>query len=903
MCDLYPLTGGPSRAEHAVACYDLPILTAPASYPMRLAPLSLLFCLSLLAPALSQGGELEAYARAGQTWPAAPSDAGPAPDAADLDDVASLLRADKLTAARQAALALAHRSEGRAAAAAWMVVGMVHRHEGHQNLAAEAFAEVRGLQGPLAAWGAYYEAEADLARGLPERAAEGCRRYLRTWPGAPHVEDCLRVSALANAQLGDVETAMKAAESWRARVPHASIVEPVQLALAEWESEHAPDRAIRRLQPLTATFVAPMTAVHAEAVLGRMRAAGHDQAIVHKTPAAMMARATSLRQSGRLDGAWDLFKAMKARALEVPELLAWTQREHTTFAWRTRQWDELQQVYQERYADRPRGDTAWSGFRAASRGGHTEEAVAWYRLGRSKHPTDRAWRSNVQTRGSAMLLAGEFDLARDAFDERASLSGWSGRFYAYFAAFSALRGGHIDDAVRRFSNLIDRNCEVELQSRYWRAVALEESAPDRAAADRKWVLERGHDTWYGLLLRNAGRDRSHDGTWPFRSPPLLVRAATALTAGPPRPGPVSSPVERPASPGFATFRWPEASPAGDSTTRAGAGLGVTLEGAASASLTPEAATEQEEAPAPQDLQAEPDEGSEDQAAPVHPYNPELAQTASAAFMERWSGRWPELAAIHDLSLAGLDDLSGPAFVEWYSTYRDAKRRRDRSARTLSSSTTGTTWRDLFLFTRDHYDTARILNRVWTRLPMPHQQDVHELALPLANRRTVWREARAHNIDPYMVLALMRAESTYNVRAVSPVGARGPMQIMPRTGALLAWIEGNPAFTAGDLHDPDTAIRYGVKYLALLQERFGGAFPLVLAAYNGGPHNVSAWLNGTGMDVPIDMFVESIPFTESRRYVRKVVGYYADYVSLYEGHDASIWLPNTPLADDRTVVDF
>ena len=153
------------------------------------------------------------------------------------------------------------------------------------------------------------------------------------------------------------------------------------------------------------------------------------------------------------------------------------------------------------------------------------------------------------------------------------------------------------------------------------------------------------------------------------------------------------------------------------------------------------------------------------------------------------------------------------------------------------------------------------------------------------------------------MGLMRQESTYNSTAVSRVGASGAMQIMPTTGHLLADLAQDTDFTAGDLEDPQLAIGYGIGYLGLLMERFDGAFPLAVASYNGGPHNVSSWLAGTGHDMPMDAFVEHIPFRETRDYVKKVSQGYRSYVTLYGPDGAAVVLPTTPRGDHSEVVDF
>ncbi len=103
-------------------------------------------------------------------------------------------------------------------------------------------------------------------------------------------------------------------------------------------------------------------------------------------------------------------------------------------------------------------------------------------------------------------------------------------------------------------------------------------------------------------------------------------------------------------------------------------------------------------------------------------------------------------------------------------------------------------------------------------------------------RTIVREARRHDIDPGLVLAVIHVESRYNAFAVSPVGAMGLMQIMPRTGVELAARAGIPWRGPQTLFDPILNVRMGVAYLRELANRFG-SIELALAAYNWGPGHI------------------------------------------------------------------
>ncbi len=146
-------------------------------------------------------------------------------------------------------------------------------------------------------------------------------------------------------------------------------------------------------------------------------------------------------------------------------------------------------------------------------------------------------------------------------------------------------------------------------------------------------------------------------------------------------------------------------------------------------------------------------------------------------------------------------------------------------------------------------------------------------------REVAAAARKHHVDPDLLFAVMRVESVYQSRIISYAGAVGLMQIMPRTGRLIADRLGQHGRTTTDLLNPEINVEYAAWYLRSLLDRMDGHLPLAIASYNGGPHNVRKWLRSNGQQMPLDAFLERIPFTQTKRYVRRVLGYYVEYKAL------------------------
>lgn len=152
--------------------------------------------------------------------------------------------------------------------------------------------------------------------------------------------------------------------------------------------------------------------------------------------------------------------------------------------------------------------------------------------------------------------------------------------------------------------------------------------------------------------------------------------------------------------------------------------------------------------------------------------------------------------------------------------------------------------------------------------------------PQPHRNIVFSAAYEFNVDPYLVFAIIRAESKYQNAARSPAGALGLMQIMPETGKWIAKQQGVENFSPDSLHNPQINIRYGCWYLADLSKEFDGRIPLVVAAYNAGRGTLKEWLvNGQWDGSPET--IDKIPFEETRIYVKNVLQNYEAYQAIYK----------------------
>jgi soluble lytic murein transglycosylase-like protein len=182
---------------------------------------------------------------------------------------------------------------------------------------------------------------------------------------------------------------------------------------------------------------------------------------------------------------------------------------------------------------------------------------------------------------------------------------------------------------------------------------------------------------------------------------------------------------------------------------------------------------------------------------------------------------------------------------------------------------------------DYRRAAAILKRRYPELGTPEEGGVPAEArmafYPLAHADRIGGAARAAGLPASLLFGLIRQESVFTDDARSRSGALGLMQVMPSTGRNLFRKEsgnGRP-----DLNDPDANLRLGARYLKQLIDTFSGDVAAALAAYNAGPGRVRAWKKASNL-APEDEFLESIPFGETRSYVKRVLFFQSSYASLY-----------------------
>jgi len=155
------------------------------------------------------------------------------------------------------------------------------------------------------------------------------------------------------------------------------------------------------------------------------------------------------------------------------------------------------------------------------------------------------------------------------------------------------------------------------------------------------------------------------------------------------------------------------------------------------------------------------------------------------------------------------------------------------------------------------------------------KEIWELLFPVRHWNVISKQATRHNIDPNLVLGIIRQESAFKEEARSSANARGLMQVLPSTGRKVARQAGVTRYTAKILFGAETNIALGTLYLASMLRQFDSKEELALAAYDAGDSRVGRWMREFGTEDMAE-FVERIPFVETRGYIKQVLTNKAHY---------------------------
>lgn len=793
---------------------------------------------------------------------------------------------------------------GRTRTAGHLLLATAHKDLGNWNLASRHFYKVRRTDGPLAPYGAWNEADVDHNRGRHLVAVKECRQYREKWPDGPHADECLLLMGDAYAAAGHRGSAIAAYGDYLERHPDTPRKEEIRLGVALAWARTNPERGIQLLHELALSHSYPSTDLAVQAELGSLAAQGHGTALpMPYDPSSRMRRCASLRRSGRYAEAWAMFQQLASDSADLPAVAGWVEKNEENYAWGTRRYDVYATAMEARYAERPDPGVAWQIFRAWSRDGEWSKAAAWGRKGMSDHKSDWRWRGAKDDMAWATLLAAENEEAAERWSALAKRGGDFGRKARFYSALSHHLAGDQEAAIADLDTLLKSPREWKATAHYWRAKARAAIGDeDGAATDRTAAAEHDKTGWYDELLRGTVAMTPDDPSWRIRDGRWHGATPTELGA-----------INRPETRAMAqTGLWPASVPLTtptDGPPRA-ALLDPTADRAPMSVRWSDHETPAAAAEAPETAPSVPVSGVDlpNGYVACEFWDPAQAEKDFFRFANARADIWPGLPAAYDLASAGLYTDAARLLYEIYEEWRDVQLNGagddPRRVQIAELGLRVPNWRPFLLFVRDHYHAARACSGLDKYVDDPGDADfARRLAYPVVRPREIWAYGQRFDVDPFLVMAIMRQESTYRNTALSPVGAIGLVQVMPRTGAKVAALLGEQRYSPRDLEDPQVNLRYGVYYLGQLLDRFDGAFPMAVGSYNGGPHNMSRWYKPRRNDVPMDVFVELIQYDETRDYVKKVTGHYARYVRTYEGPDARVRIPLGPTGDDKRVIDF
>lgn len=162
---------------------------------------------------------------------------------------------------------------------------------------------------------------------------------------------------------------------------------------------------------------------------------------------------------------------------------------------------------------------------------------------------------------------------------------------------------------------------------------------------------------------------------------------------------------------------------------------------------------------------------------------------------------------------------------------------------------------------------------------PFNDDAYKLAYPIYWAEEINQNSLKYELDPYLVISLIREESYFNEGVKSGAGAIGLMQIVPSTASFISEKYSLNKVTPYQLLEPDVNITYGCAYLSYIDALIHRNSVMLISAYNGGPNAVLNWSKKIEYN-DLDEFVEKIPYPETQNYIKKVYRSYWNYLNIY-----------------------
>ncbi len=729
-----------------------------------------------------------------------------------------------------------------------VLLASAYQERGDWTLAAEQYSIVRRNNRVLSNYALFQEPKAYFESKNYRQAKKRCESVLSKYPNYENSSDCLIILGMSFGELGYLSSSKKYFDQYMKRYPKSPYKEVFLLKHAEYTYRKSPKKGEALLYNLYFYHNYPTTDLEIQAILGKE--------FPITSLSERQARIYSFIRGNRLQEAWTLFLEIKNKEEKSKKEVLWLHENVVNMSWRTRQFPTYIEEIQKQYDEKNTSELAWKIFRAYCKGGLWTEAATWGSASVEKFGRVGRWSGSTNTLARVHMFADQYATAAELWGKR-----W-GEDAKFYQAFSLYMAGQYELAAIKLSALASKSKSWDAAAAYWLGKTQEKMDQDPTIS-YELAIEKDSSGWYNLLvemqLEEEPLPNARKGLW-FKSrrkhitpsPTLEIKKQLALT-------PYSN-EEQTSTIDWSKFQTPE--PSSILTT----------------SLLP---------PSSNHLGVFPD----GYVNPIFGTQEELS-TFFETFTKNYKKDFPYLPETELLISIGL--------------YPEAARNMNLFADQISKNPkykfSFEVRRALYLYSRNHYQAVRHTTNLEKYFEDTEViDDLKQINYPIVRPADIWDYTEEYNVDPYLMLGLMRQESAYREGVRSWVGAIGYIQVMPATGAKVAYLLNDKDYTPKRLENPRENLKYGIFYFSKLMERFDNCFPLAVGSYNGGPHNMSRWYRSRIGTWNLDEFIEHIPYDETRRYIKKVTGYYAEYALFYENQ--SIRLPKAPLKDDPTVIDF
>jgi len=769
---------------------------------------------------------------------------------------------------------------GRERDALRLLLAKAYAQESEWNLATSQFGIVRSNGRELSTYARLQEPWAAFEAQQYWTAIKRCKGIRQKFPNSDEAIDCLMLIGMSHGEIGNIRSSQQFFDQYLEKVPQSPFRESLMLMQAEYTYRKDEKEGFVLLYNLYFHHKYPTTDVKIQAILGKP--------IPITSLEERSWRIESFIKGNRLQEAWALYLEVQSKPMteQTKEEQAWLENNLRNISWRTRQFVPYIELATKTYAEEPTSENAYKIFRAYCKAGQWENASTFGQESLDHFGRVGRWAGARDEIARAHMFANHYDKAAELWGKM-----W-GNDAKFYRGFSYYMNQEYEQAITTLTPLSTKKNGWDAASHYWIGRSLEHLEQDPS---EHYTIASALDSshWYDLLIQQRQN--------------TVAQSDTISTVDNTVQPMVTAPV-------LHQGLWTESRQVHLSETETVQSTKTTLGLSQYTPKSIQKTFEWENFTTPESqLVISATNTWPTRYTYPDPYQHEVMGTQTELeevfdwFVDSYGKTFPNLAETQWLVNAGLYPEAARNMQANYQRWESGRKR--QLSPKLNSLMRNTdigmdTWRAIFLYTRTHHYVLRYTTGMEQYFTEPSDLTaVAQINYPLVRPADMWSITEQYNVDPWLMLGLMRQESAYRETVRSWVGAIGYIQVMPATGAKLAFLLGDAGYSPKDLENPETNLRYGIYYFSKLMERFDNAYPLAVGSYNGGPHNMSRWYRDRMGTWEMDEFVEHIPYDETRRYIKKVTGHYSQYVHHHLGNTHTVYIPNAPLKDDPTVIDF